>query len=102
MRILTNKIKQMTQKTSLLKYVMSLMLVMLGFASQAQTPTYDMYITNQSQVDSKTYQFDVYVLRTGSVALEMAGIQLGIGIDTAITNGGTLTFSFVSGSSDIS
>ena len=91
----------MTQKTSLLKYVMSIMLVMLGFTSQAQNPTYDMYITNQSQVDSKTYQFDVYVLRTGTVALEMAGIQLGIGIDTSITNGGTLTFGFVSGSSEL-
>ena len=91
----------MTQKTSLLKYVMSLMLVMLGFASQAQNPTYDMYVTNQSQVDSKTYQFDVYVLRTGANALEMAGIQLGIGIDTSITNGGTLSFSFVSGSSQL-
>ena len=91
----------MTQKTSLLKYVMSLMLVMLGFASQSQTPTYDMYITNQSKVDSKTYQFDVYVLRTGSNALEMAAIQLGIGIDTSITNGGSLTFSFVSGSSEL-
>ena len=101
MRILTKKIKQMTQKTSLLKYVMSLMLVFLGFASQAQNPTYDMYITNQSQVDSKTYQFDVYVLRTGSVELQMAGIQLGIGIDTSITNGGTLTFGFVAGSSEL-
>ena len=76
----------MTQKTSLLKYVMSVMLVMLGFTSQAQTPTYDMYITNQSQVDSKTYQFDVYLLRTGTNALEMAGMQFGIGMDTSITN----------------
>jgi hypothetical protein len=101
MRILTKKTKQMTQKTTLLKHVMSLMLVFLGFASQAQNPTYDMYITNQSQVDSKTYQFDVYVLRTGSSTLEMAGIQLGIGMDTSITNGGTLTFSFVSGSSEL-
>ena len=57
----------MTQKKSLLKYVMLSMLIMLGFASQAQTPTYDMYITNQSQVDARTYQFDVYVLRTGAV-----------------------------------
>jgi len=101
MRILTNKINQMTQKTSLLKYVISLMLIMLGFGLQAQNPTYDMYITNQSQVDSKTYQFDVYVLRTGSNALEMSGIQFGIGIDTSITNGGTLSFSFVSGSSEL-
>ncbi len=91
----------MTQKTSLLKYVMSVMLVMLGFTSQAQTPTYDMYITNQSQVDSKTYQFDVYLLRTGTNALEMAGMQFGIGMDTSITNGGTLSFSYVSGSSQL-
>ena len=38
----------MTQKTSLLKYVMSLMLVMLGFASQSQTPTYDMYVCQRN------------------------------------------------------
>ena len=101
MRILTNKTKTMTQKTSLLKYVMSLMLVMLGFGLQAQTPTYDMYITNQSQVDSKTYQFDVYLLRTGSNVLNMAGVQFGLGIDTSITNGGTLSISIVSNSSEL-
>jgi len=74
---------------------------LLGLRGLAQTPTYEMYVTNQSQIDSKTYQFDVYLLRTGSTALELSGIQFGLGIDTSITNGGTLSFTMVSGSSQL-
>ena len=69
--------------------------------AQSQNPTYDLYITNESQIDSKTYQFDVYLLSTGTIPLEVANIQFGLGFDTSIANGGTLSFSYVKESSEL-
>lgn len=75
-----------------------------AFASSltfAQSPTYELYITNQQQISNKIYQFDVYLLRTGNTPLELASMQFGIGFDSSIANGGTLSFSLVSGSSQL-
>ena len=91
----------MKQTTPLVKLLLMFVWTVLGLRGLAQTPTYEMYVTNQSQIDSKTYQFDVYLLRTGSTALELSGIQFGLGIDTSIINGGTLSFSMVTGSSQL-
>ncbi len=85
----------------IINIVLSICFVFIVVSSKAQTPTYEMYITNQLQIDTKTYQFDVFVLSTGTPVLELANIQLGIGIDTSITNGGTLSFNMVSGSSQL-
>lgn len=75
--------------------------LLLSVFSKAQAPTFEMYVTNESQPDSKTYQFDVYLLSTGSIPLELANIQFGLGFDTSIANGGTLSFSYVKGSSQL-
>ena len=75
--------------------------LLTGLISRAQNPTYEMFVTNESQPDSKTYQFDVYLLSTGSMPLELANLQFGLGFDTSITNGGTLSFSYVKGSSQL-
>jgi hypothetical protein len=91
----------MRQQTALSRFVLSTMLVVLSLFAKAQVPTFEMYITNQSQVSSKIYQFDVYLLRTGATELELAAVQFGLGYDTSILNGGTITFSFVSGSSQL-
>ena len=91
----------MKQTTPFGKLLLSFVWMLLGFTAWSQTPTYEMYVTNQSQIDSKTYQFDVYLLRTGSTSLELASIQFGLGVDTMIVNGGTLSFSLVSGSSQL-
>ena len=73
----------------------------ISFQSKAQSPSYELYITNQQQISRKIYQFDVYLLRIGSTPLEMASMQFGIGFDSSIANGGTLSFSLVSGSSQL-
>jgi len=74
----------------------------MSYSSYAQNPTYELYVTNQSQVDSKTYQFDVYLLRTGTTDLVLYGVQFGLGIDTSITNGGSLSCFYVGGSTQLS
>ena len=77
-------------------------LLMCAFLqTKAQSPSYELYITNQQQISRKIYQFDVYLLRTGSNPLELASMQFGIGFDSSIANGGTLSFSLVSGSSQL-
>ena len=48
--------------------------LLTGLISRAQNPTYEMFVTNESQPDSKTYQFDVYLLSTGSMPLELANL----------------------------
>src|SRR5207249_3923515 len=47
--------------------------------------------TNESQVSPTVYQFDLYLLNTGTQAFEYAGGQWGISINPAVSNGGTLT-----------
>jgi hypothetical protein len=64
-------------------------------------PTYALYVTNQVKVSSKVYQFDVYILRTSATPLEFSTIQYGLGIDTMVINGGSLTYNYVSGSSQL-
>src|SRR5258708_632597 len=66
--------------------------------AKAQTPTFDCYITNDTFISPTVYQFDLYLLRTGTVAFEYAMGQFAIAIDTACVKGGTLTASIVSGS----
>ena len=73
----------------------------LSLQTKAQSPSYELYITNQQQISRKIYQFDVYLLRTGNTPLELASMQFGIGFDSSIANGGILSFSLVSGSSQL-
>ena len=92
----------MKQSTNLGRLLLVSMWVMLSLIARSQNPTYEMYVTNQTQVSSKVYQFDVYLLRTGNVPLELATIQFGLGFDTMIVNGGSVSFTYVSGSSQLS
>jgi len=95
------KLTTMKIATTTGKFLLAGLLALMYLSSQAQAPTYELYVTNQSQVSSKVYKFDVYLRRTGDNALELAAIQFGLGFDTSIANGGTLTFSMDSGSSQL-
>lgn len=91
----------MLRQVSLVRLLFIGIFMLIAFFIKAQNPTYEMYVTNESQPDSKTYQFDVYLLSTGKNTLELANVQFGLGFDTSITNGGTLNFSYVKGSSQL-
>ena len=67
----------------------------------AQNPTYLCELKNDVQVDASTYQFDVYLLRTGSTVFEFTSMQFGININPAVMNGGNLTVTLVSGTSEL-
>ncbi len=65
-------------------------------------PTYLSELRNDVQVDDRNYEFDIYLLRTGTIPFELAQIQVGVFIDSGIIPGGaTITASIVPGSSQL-
>lgn len=79
------------------KIMLLLALLACGMAN-AQTPTYQLLVTNEVLINPKNYQFDVFLLRTGNEPLELSTVQFGLGFDVSIVNGGTLTASIVGNS----
>jgi len=69
--------------------------------SYSQVPTYTCTLANDTvYAPGNVYEFDVYILRTGTVAFELAGFQIGLTYDTLALNGGTLTATWVAGKTD--
>jgi hypothetical protein len=87
------------------KFLLCIMLVLIiaGLyvpASYSQIPTYNCILANDVQTAPNVYEFDVFLLRTGTVALELGGFQIGLTYDTSALNGGTLTATWVTGTTD--
>jgi hypothetical protein len=64
-------------------------------------PTYTSELKNDLMVSSTVYEFDLYLTRTGTTPLELANFQAAITVNPAFVNGGTITPSIVSGTSDL-
>ncbi|MFM9007051.1 MAG: SprB repeat-containing protein, partial [Bacteroidota bacterium] len=79
----------------------ALLSALLPGSGLAQAPTCALLITNDAQVAPNEYQFDVYLISTGASTFEMAGHQLGFNYNSAIKNGGTMTASWVAGSTQL-
>ena len=80
-----------------------LVLMMVGLfssSSVAQNPTYTCTLANDAVTAPNVYEFDIYLLRTGGTAFEMAQWQGGFTFNNAIKGAGTLTASWVPGSND--
>jgi hypothetical protein len=67
---------------------------------KAQNPTYLLELRNDVQVSATVYEFDIYLLRTGTTAFEYASGQYGIVVNSLIKNGGTVAATMVAGSPD--
>jgi hypothetical protein len=77
-------------------------LVMVAtFAAQAQSPTYTSDLRGDLMVSASVYEFDLYLTRTGTIPLEMANFQAAISINQTFVNGGIITPSIVSNSTDL-
>ncbi|MDR3609278.1 MAG: hypothetical protein P4L27_01785 [Ignavibacteriaceae bacterium] len=70
--------------------------------SYSQKPDYKCILKNDTLTSENTYEFDIYLQRTGPVQFELGGIQFGILYNADILNGGNLTASYVPGSVDAS
>ncbi len=83
------------------KFLMFFLGLLISFCVKAQTPRYNFYVTNEVQISPRIYQFDIYLLRTGANPLEVASYQFALSFDTTIAVGGSITASYVSGSSEM-
>ena len=92
----------MKYKSFITKLVgLTIFVILFSAKSDAQTPTFNLYITNEVQVSTTEYQFDIYLLRTGGTTFELANFQAGITVNPLVINGGTLTASVISGSTTL-
>ena len=92
-----NLIKKILEKTVILIF-----LVLIAAANlKGQNPSYSCDLRNDLQVDAKTLEFDVYLLRTGSTVFEYSSMQIGINVNPVVINGGIISVSLVPGSSDL-
>jgi hypothetical protein len=87
-------------KHNILFFAMLILVGLIAPISYSQTPTYTMTLANDAQVSATEYQFDIYLLRTGSTPFELALVQMGILYNDAVRNNGTLTCSYVANSTD--
>lgn len=62
---------------------------------------YKMILQNGAQTNSKTFEFDVYIQSTGA-DFTLTSYQVCFTYNSAIVNGGTLTFSYIPGSTQLS
>lgn len=85
------------------KVLMAALLAVIAIETSAQTPTYSCVAKNDTLINSTVYQFDIYIYRTGTTDLYLNNYQFSYQIvnTSGILNGGTLTGSYVSGSSDL-
>jgi len=88
------------------KATIRMVMFLLGMFSftitaKAQAPTYLLTISNETQINDRTYQFDVYLKNTSANTFELANVGFGIAYDTSILMGGTPTCSVISGFSDL-
>ncbi len=79
----------------------ALLLLSLVTGLNAQNPEYLCELRNDIQVDARTLEFDVYLLRTGATPFEYASMQFGININPGARNGGVITVSLISGTSEL-
>lgn len=89
------------KKRNIIFALSGLLLFLISIVSTAQNPTYYCAITNDALVSSSVYEFDLVLSRTGSTSFELANFQAGIIISSSFVNGGSITASVVSGSSEL-
>ena len=85
------------------KVLIFLAITFFSITIYAQTPTYECRVTNDLQVSPTVYQFDIYIYRTGSTVLNYNTSQLSLQYNNSVNlaNGGTITHSLVTGSSEL-
>ena len=76
-------------------------IILNSICLNAQVPTYQCELGNDSLLTSQMYEFDIYLKNTSSVTFELANFQAGFIINPLIMNGGTLGVTIIPGSSQI-
>ena len=87
---------------SIIKTTLGILLfAVLSLSAQAQNPTYLCELRNDAQTSDRTFEFDIYIQRTGTTPFELNFFQFGINVNSLMLNGGTISASMVSGTSNL-
>ncbi len=83
----------------LLKQLFFYLFLILSF--QNANAQYQMILQNDSEISDREYEFDVFIVST-SGSFTLTSYQVCFSYNTAIANGGTITFSYLDASSGLS
>jgi len=87
---------------NIFKIILLVIVLLFSGSTLAQIPTYILNLTNDQQVDSRNFEFDIFLLRTGATDFEYANnSQYFVNINPVIINGGTLTFTILPGTCEL-
>ena len=81
--------------------VAALLLMAMVTGLKAQNPGYLCELRNDIQVNARTFEFDIYLLRTGTIPFEYSSMQFGININPGARNGGVISVSLVDLTSEL-
>ncbi|MFZ2286208.1 MAG: hypothetical protein WAV93_04410, partial [Bacteroidales bacterium] len=81
--------------------VTALLLMVMVTGLNAQNPSYLCELRTDIQVDARTFEFDIYLLRTGTIPFEYSSMQFGINMNPGARNGGDILVSLVDGTSEL-
>jgi hypothetical protein len=70
------------------------------FPDPTPTPAYTMTLANDEAISATEFQCDIFIARTGTTPFELALCQIGLTYNNAAKGTGTMTASFVAGSTD--
>ena len=73
----------------------------LAWWLNSEMPSYEAKILNDIQTSPNEYEFDIFVKHTNSLPFEVFGLQVCLLIDDTISNGGTLSGIYISGTSQM-
>jgi len=98
-----SKLNYLSMKAvQLLQKLFLVTLLVITVSAKAQSPSFSVYITNETMISPTVYQFDIYLLSTGNATFEYAASQWGMTVNPLVANGGVLTSSIVGGSTMLS
>jgi hypothetical protein len=90
-------------KQSFLHFIMFLLFAFTFFSpsSYSQNPTSRFILTHDTWDNHKIYKVDIYLQSTDANPIELAIMTLGIALPEVCRNGGTITASFVAGTTEL-
>jgi len=83
------------------KLILLLFVFLLSGFAYSQNPTYTVVLKNDIQTASNVYEFDIYIMRTGTTEFQLAAIQGGLTFNTLLKGAGTLSALYIAGTSDL-
>jgi hypothetical protein len=99
--LITKGINKMRNKSLLSIMIVLLLVAFYMPKSYSQNPTVNIVLSNDTWDSHLIYEIDIYLLSTAGAPFELATVGQGLVFNLAAANGGTVTTSWVPGSSQL-